>query len=61
MLMLDINLYWCFKDIGVIVLVVVVVVSSPHKSPRRGVLRFRSTQSMTIPLLVWSASISPAH
>ena len=40
---------------------VVVVVSSPHQSPRCGVSRFWSAQSMTIPLSVWSASISPAH
>ena len=41
--------------------VVVVVVSSLHQSPRCGVLRLRSAQSITIPLSVWSASISPAH
>ena len=39
----------------------VVVVSSPHQSPRCGVSRFRSAQSITIPLSVWSVSISPAH
>ena len=40
---------------------VVVVVSSPHQWPRCGVSRFRSAQSIAIPLSVWSASISPAH
>ena len=39
----------------------VVVVSAPHQSPRCGVSRFRSAQSITIPLSVWSATISPAH
>ena len=39
---------------------VVDVVSSPHQSPRCGVSRFRSALSITIPLSVWSASISPA-
>ena len=39
----------------------IVVVSSPHQSPRCGVSRFLSAQSTTIPLSVWSASISPAH
>ena len=39
----------------------VVVVSSPHHSPRGGVLRFRSAQSIAIPLSVWPALISPAH
>ena len=34
----------------------VIVVSSSHQSPSIGVSRFRSTQSMTIPLSVWSAS-----
>ena len=37
------------------------VVSSPHQSPGCGDSRFRSVQSMTIPLYVWSASTSPAH
>ena len=36
----------------------VVVVSSCHQSPRCGVSRFRSAKSITIPLSVWSASIS---
>ena len=40
------------------VFLVVVVVSLPHQSPRCGVSRFRSDQSMTTPLSVWSASIS---
>ena len=40
---------------------VVVVVSSPRQSPRCGVSLLRSAQSTTIPLSVWSASISPAH
>ena len=38
----------------------VVVVNSPHQSPRCGVSRFRSVQSMTIALPVWSVLISPA-
>ena len=38
-----------------------VVISSPHQLPRCGVSRFRSAQSITIPLSVWFASISPAH
>ena len=42
-------------------LVVVVVVNSPHKSPRCGASRFRTALSIAIPLSVWSASISPAH
>ena len=41
--------------------IVYVVVSSPHQSPRCGVLRFSSAQSITIPLSVWLVSISPAH
>ena len=41
--------------------ILVVVVSSPHQSPRCGVSRFRSALSIAIPLSVWSASISPAH
>ena len=40
---------------------VVVVVSSPHQSPRCGVSWFLYAQSITIPLSVWPASISPAH
>ena len=40
---------------------VVVFVSSPHQSPRCCVSRFRSAQSIMIPLSVWSALISPAH
>ena len=43
------------------VVVVIVVVSSPHQSPRGGVSLFRSAQSIAIQLSVWSASISPAH
>ena len=39
----------------------VVVVSSPHYSPRCGVTRFRLAQSITIQLSVWLALISPAH
>ena len=39
----------------------VVVVSSPHQSPRCGVSRLRSAQSIAIPLSVRSASIAPAH
>ena len=45
----------------ILTVVVAVAVSSPHQSPRCGVSRFRSAQSITIPLSVWSASISPAH
>ena len=41
--------------------VVVVAASPPHQSPRCGASRFRSALSITIPLSVWSASISPAH
>ena len=41
--------------------VVVIVASSPHQSPWCGVSRFRSALSITIPLSVRSASISPAH
>ena len=40
---------------------VVVVVSSPQESPRCGVSCIRSALSITIPLSVWSASISPEH
>ena len=36
----------------------IAVVSSPHQSPRCGASRFRSAQSITIPLSVLSASIS---
>ena len=36
--------------------VVVVVVSTSHQSPRRGVSRFRSAQSIAILLSVWPAS-----
>ena len=36
-------------------MVVVVVVSSPHQSPRCGVSWFCSAHSITIPLSVWSA------
>ena len=36
----------------------VVVASTPHQSPRFCVSRFLSAQSITIPLSVWSASIS---
>ena len=39
----------------------VVVVISSHQSHCRGVSRFRSAQSITIPLSVCSASILPAH
>ena len=39
----------------------VVVVSSPHQSPRCGESWFRSALSITIPLSVCPASISPAH
>ena len=35
---------------------VVVVVSSSHQSPGLGALLFRSAQSITIQLLVWSGS-----
>ena len=37
------------------------VVSTPHRSPRCGVSRFRSVQSIAIPQSVWRASISPAY
>ena len=40
--------------------VVAAVISSPHQSSRCGVARFRSAQSIAIPLSVWSASTSPA-
>ena len=36
---------------------IVVVVCSPHQSPRCDVSRFGSAQSITIPLSVWSASL----
>ena len=49
------------KMLHVVAKFVVVVVSSPHQSPRSGVSRFRSAQSIAIPLSVLSASISPAH
>ena len=39
----------------------VVVLRSPHQSPRCGLSRFWSAQSITIPVSVWSASTSPAH
>ena len=48
-------------NIVILAIVVVVVDSSPHPSPRCGVSRFRSAQSIAIPLSVWSASISPEH
>ena len=55
------QLYVMFHSHIVVCMHVIVVVSSPHQSPRCGVSRFRSAQSIAIPLSVWSASISPAH
>ena len=41
--------------------VAVVVVSSPHQSPRCGASLFRSAQSIAILLSVWTASMPSAH
>ena len=49
------------RPMAVWLVIVFVVVCSPHQSPRCGVSRFRSALSVTIPLSVWSTSISPAH